>query len=658
MTRALPLTPRLRATLDAIPAFVLVLQGPELEVTFASPRPGSAMAADAVIGWPMERLLARAVRDRADRERQLSAVRRVLETGEPLLQPESRIAFAGRGEVTWWDVAVVPLRPDPDAPPDGVALHAVEVTRLVRARGRAEEAERRYTALLEADMVGVCIADDERWLEVNDTWLRMIGRTREELETGLSWTDVTAPEFADADRAALVSLTETGVAQPYEKAFVRPDGSRVPVLISASVLSHEPTRILGLASELSERKTAEAAADALLARTRRLQEVTATLSAATSTEDIARAVVHNGLEELSAWAGLLVGGAGNETVEYAAGFARDHVAQWRDFPATIPPELTARSGTPVPAGSLLPGGRLVSFALEGRGGEPLGSVAFAFREAERELDPDEHDFVLALLRQAGLALDRIRLYEDRAYVARKLQEGLLPARLAEAPGLEAAVVYESISGGGEVGGDFYDFFSSGADRWTVAVGDVCGKGTEAAVTTGLARHTLRAIAQTTDSPAALLRFLNAALLSEAEVANFVTVACATVVADPAGGYTATVSSGGHPFPLVLRADGALEEVEVIGTMLGVAEAPELVEQTVRLAPGDALVLYTDGVTDARPLGGQRFGEEALLATVRAAAGATAEGIAQAVEGAVRTHLTAATASADDRAIVVLRAAVG
>ncbi len=370
--------------------------------------------------------------------------------------------------------------------------------------------------------------------------------------------------------------------------------------------------------------------------------------------DIARAVVHNGVEELTASAGALISDTGAQVVEYAVGLGRDDVEQWRAFPATLPGVLTTGAGVPADGTELLEGGTVVSLPLEGRGGERLGSVALVFR-GDRALDAGEHDFLLALVRQAGLAIDRIRLYEDRAYVAGKLQEGLLPERLADAPGIEAAVVYESIAGGGEVGGDFYDFFAAGEGRWSAVVGDVCGKGTEAAVITGLARHTLRAIARTTDSAAAGLAFLNAALRDHSEVPAFITVACATIVPDPAGGFSALVSSGGHPFPLVLRADGTLEEVEITGTMLGVSELPELIELTVTIAPGDALVLYTDGVTDARTRGDARFGEERLLATVRSAAGENAFGIANAVEDAIRAHIGPTTSSADDRAIMVLRA---
>ncbi len=656
MAGGIALTPRLRAALDEIPAFVLVLHGPDLIVELASMRPGSQLTGASVEGRPAEVALRRALADPADAERYLTALRRVRDTGETLHQHESRVVFAGRGGVpTWWDVVLVPLRAEPGAPPDGVCIHAVDVTRLVEARRRAEAAEQRFTTLTEANVIGVCVADGERWLELNDAWLRIIGRTREELEAGLSWSDVTAPESAINDEAALASLEATGNAPPYEKTFIRPDGTRVPALLSATILSREPLRILGTCFELSERKTAEREIAGLLDRTRRLQETVAALAAAGSAGDIARMVVHNALEELSASAGILISGTVAPVVEYAAGFGRAAVERWSAFPAALPPALCSPSPLPQPAGELLDGGTLVCAALEGGRGEPLGYVAFTFR-GDRLLDPAESDFLMALVKQAGLAIDRIRLYEDRAYVARKLQEGLLPERLAEAPGVAAAIRYESISGGGEVGGDFYDFFASGPDRWTVVIGDVCGKGTEAAVITGLARHTLRAVAQTSDSPAALLAFLNRALREHSEVPSFCTVACATIVPRDEGGFTASLSSGGHPFPCVLAADGTLTEIEIIGTMLGVAEQPELIEVTVAIPPGDALVLYTDGVTDARPQGGVRFGEDRLLATIRGAAGRDAEGIASAVEDAVRAYLPGP--SADDRAILVLKASGG
>jgi serine phosphatase RsbU (regulator of sigma subunit) len=157
-----------------------------------------------------------------------------------------------------------------------------------------------------------------------------------------------------------------------------------------------------------------------------------------------------------------------------------------------------------------------------------------------------------------------------------------------------------------------------------------------------------------DDAAGVLAFLNAELRRHAGPPAFCTVGCALIAPAAGGGFDVRLSSGGHPFPLLVRADGSLEPVEVHGTMLGVADDPQLERVTRHLAPGDALVVYTDGVVDARQAGGERFGERRLHDALRRAAGGSAEVLARAVETAVRAHHPAS--SADDRAIVVVRAA--
>ncbi|MEA2124913.1 MAG: hypothetical protein QOI80_1695, partial [Solirubrobacteraceae bacterium] len=288
------LNPRLRAALDEIPALVLVLHGPELTVVLANPRRRGLPQGAAVEGLQAERMLEHALADPAERARYLGALRRVLETGETIHALESRVIFSGTDEPTYWDVVLIPLRESAGAPPDGVVIHAVEVTRLVAARQRAAEAEHRFTTLTNANVMGVTVSDEQRLFEANDAFLAMVGRTRAELDAGLNWTDITDADSVAADSEALDSLLRTGVAAPYEKIYVRPDGTRVPVMLSASALSQEPLRALATYYELTERRSAEAAIASLLARTRRLQEITATLSASNSAGEIARAVMHHG----------------------------------------------------------------------------------------------------------------------------------------------------------------------------------------------------------------------------------------------------------------------------------------------------------------------------------------------------------------------------
>jgi serine phosphatase RsbU (regulator of sigma subunit) len=149
-----------------------------------------------------------------------------------------------------------------------------------------------------------------------------------------------------------------------------------------------------------------------------------------------------------------------------------------------------------------------------------------------------------------------------------------------------------------VGGDFYDVFEGDDGSWAVVVGDVCGKGAAAAAITGLARYTLRAGAVAERRPSRVLELLNDAILRQRSPGEFCTVAYARLEPNGAEGARVTLSSGGHPLPLVLRSDGAVEPLGRYGLLLGVLPDPDLTDHTADLAPGDALVLFTDGLTDA------------------------------------------------------------
>jgi serine phosphatase RsbU (regulator of sigma subunit) len=181
---------------------------------------------------------------------------------------------------------------------------------------------------------------------------------------------------------------------------------------------------------------------------------------------------------------------------------------------------------------------------------------------------------------------------------------------------------------------------------------VCGKGPDAAAVTALARYTLRAAAMRDHHPSRSLRVLNEALLRQREDRRFCTVAYAYL--EPNGhGAEVGLASGGHPLPLILRADGTVEPLGVFGTLLGVVPDPDFEERSERLSPGDAIVFYTDGVTDARVPGGF-FGEERLTDLVASCAGLPADEIAARIESAAlevqggQPH--------DDIAVVVLRVA--
>jgi integral membrane sensor domain MASE1/anti-sigma regulatory factor (Ser/Thr protein kinase) len=199
---------------------------------------------------------------------------------------------------------------------------------------------------------------------------------------------------------------------------------------------------------------------------------------------------------------------------------------------------------------------------------------------------------------AAVITERRRVEHTVEYIAEQLQESLLPPSLPNIPGVEAEVEFRPAGERHRVGGDFYDLFPGEDRSWAVLVGDVCGKGAPAAAVTGLARYTLRAGAVQERRPSRVLGLLNDAILRQRAPHEFCSVAFARLEPNGARGMRATLSTGGHPLPLVLRSDGTVETVGSHGTLLGVVGDPDLSDETVELLAGDALVLYTDGLMDA------------------------------------------------------------
>jgi sigma-B regulation protein RsbU (phosphoserine phosphatase) len=234
-------------------------------------------------------------------------------------------------------------------------------------------------------------------------------------------------------------------------------------------------------------------------------------------------------------------------------------------------------------------------------------------------------------------------------LATTLQESLLPPAPPTIPGLDVATAYRPAGSGTDVGGDFSDVFQAQGGAWSVVVGDVQGKGVEAATVGVLARHTLRAAAMRTSRPKLALQTLHQTLERE-PTERFCTAVFARVRRTSPGRFRLVVACGGHPLPLLASADGSVTPIGRHGSLLGVLDHPSFVDTTVHLQVGDAVVLYTDGVPEGRR-GREFYGEERLAERVQSrradGAAAVAEGIVEDVvafqDGVPR----------DDIAVVVL-----
>jgi phosphoserine phosphatase RsbU/P len=204
-----------------------------------------------------------------------------------------------------------------------------------------------------------------------------------------------------------------------------------------------------------------------------------------------------------------------------------------------------------------------------------------------------------------------------------LQQTLIPPAPPVIAGLDVAGEFLAGDAHAEVGGDFYDVFQVAADDWVLVIGDVCGRGAEAAVVTALARFTIRAEAMQHEHPAAVLTVLNRVLLAY-HSERFCTVALVRLRRHDSG-WMGSVACGGHPLPLVRRHDGTVGRLGRPGTVLGVIPEPRLHDRPVALATGDTLVLFTDGVVEARR--GDEFFDDQRVETAVAAAAASATAIA-------------------------------
>ncbi len=249
--------------------------------------------------------------------------------------------------------------------------------------------------------------------------------------------------------------------------------------------------------------------------------------------------------------------------------------------------------------------------------------------------------------RAALAYDNARLYAERAAVAQTLRRSLMPAALPQIPGLELESYFRPTGTGSEVGGDFYDVFGDERSWWLI-VGDVCGKGAEAAVLTAFLRHTAAAYTRESASPAEVLSRVNEAMLKHDFEGRFATAILARLDLEQ-GGIRLTVASAGHPSGLLSRAGGSSEELGAGGTLLGVFPDAQIGERATLLAPGDSLALYTDGLAEAQAP--QRFlsSSEMLGALARGAPGSAHEALATLLGLVDLTH-----GARDDIAILTVR----
>lgn len=280
-------------------------------------------------------------------------------------------------------------------------------------------------------------------------------------------------------------------------------------------------------------------------------------------------------------------------------------------------------------------------------GAQLGTLELAWH-----VEPDAEALAraAALAGAASVGLHAARVHAERAELVDTLRSALLPPSLPTVTGLDLGARYRPTREASLVGGDFYDVWPLGGDEHAFLLGDVSGKGVAAAVLTGQVRQSLRTAAAVLDDPAESLALVDR-VLRESDGTRFATAVHGRVRSD-GGGWQLRLAGAGHPSPLHLRGPGQVTEVPTGGTLLGMLRRPRFTTTELRLAPGESMVLWTDGLPEARA-GGAALGDEQLHEVVADSWGLPAQVLAERLEQTALEHL--AGSAHDDLAVLVLRA---
>lgn len=279
-------------------------------------------------------------------------------------------------------------------------------------------------------------------------------------------------------------------------------------------------------------------------------------------------------------------------------------------------------------------------------GRSIGVLAI-FSRQPGAFTSDELHLLRTFASQAALAIDNAEMFSREHETVRVLQESILPNRLSDMPSLEASSVYLPGGGEAEIGGDYYDLFQAPDNRVMLAIGDVCGKGVAAATKTSMMRHAIRGMVVAGLQPARILAELNRMLLEAGDGAgNIVTLWLGSI--DTSTGRL-IYAGGGHPPALLMQPDHAIERLESTGALLGAIDHAAWEQQEARLSPEAVVLLYTDGVTEARRVN-KFFGEGRVRRALRA--GGSAVEITQ----RLLSHLQRYTGGSirDDAAVLTVR----
>jgi PAS domain S-box-containing protein len=444
---------------------------------------------------------------------------------------------------------------------------------------------------------------------------------------------IVPPDHKNEEMTILERVRRGERLETYETERIRKDGARIAVSLTISQINSPTRGLIGasvIARDITAEKRRRRAQEFLVAASRRLDasldlEETARTIVATAVPELAEICVIDFLREDGDYGNSVAAGADpaaaarleeirreaplDPTGEHpvAQAMREDRPLIWRDLtePAVVEQIAQNDDHRQLMSEAGYNSAAVVPLIARGR---KLGAVSFLHARADLRYDAGDLEFLAELGDRAAMALDNARLYSERAQIASSLQRGLRPPRPPRVEGLGIEVVFEAAGEGIEIGGDLYDVLPTDDGGCWVLIGDVAGKGTDAAAVSVALRHAVRGLTREIDEPEEVLARVNELLLGGASLNDFATAILIRLRRESELSWRATVASAGHPPAIHVSADGP--KMLGGGAVLGAWEEASVQSHEIELGPGQTLLLCTDGWLEAGPVA-EHAGPEAL-----------------------------------------------